>query len=909
MADAGFGGAEIEDVHHSVEQALDPEGHGWGTKPWIDAVTAALDQASHRGLKLDIAVGPSWPAAMPSITPDDTGAAVELVHGRAIVNGTEFNGTIPGPFQIAGDGVTQEDLYVVQAWRINNASSASAKQVVLDKNSLVDLTSQVSNTHISWLAPDDQQWILLSYRVRGTGQLPEAGPHTVPPAYVVDHFSDTGARVVTNYWTRNIIGSRMQALLRTTARSFFEDSLEMEATTFWTRQFPSEFKKRMGYSVLEILPVILRENEKQVFTFEDTDVARGALNDYWSVLGDLYTQQYVKTLEDWAHGYGMTLRVQPYGLQTDAMQAAAYLDISEGETLGFKNLDDWLSLAGAAHLAGKNIISDEAAGVANGAYSVTWKDVLRIVNPTVSAGVNQQVFHGFSYAAAPGAEWPGFAAFSPYGSSRSIGYGESWGPRQPQWEQAPALAGYYGRVQYMMRKGTAKVDVGFYRQKGYVASGFGASYFTSDGANAGFSHDIITRSLLDLPLAKVRNGHLAPEGPDYKLLSFEGDAFSSSVPVLEKDISESLLAFAKAGLPMLVVGDWSGAEAYGLTDFPDSDKIKSNVQQLLAQPNVVNVATRNDMASGVAQLGLKPSISYVPASAVLRHHHRIDGQMDHYFFVANSKTAGVDVDVVLPRTNKNAVPFLLDAWTGSISLAALYTEESDGRIKMHMSLQPGQSALVTLAPPLLPLPHAISTTAMGVHRSDTGLLLVARSNRSGTFETKLSNGRTVRSQFRDVPAAITLDKWHLSVKSYEPGSSPTETTYRRIELNLSQLRVWTNITQLQDVSGVGTYSAAFNMPSSSSSTGATLQLSPFVGSFSIRLNGHTLPPSDQLALEVDLGTDYLKTGENTIEIDAATTLLNRLRVSQSTVFGIATPQAYGLVGPVRIVPYKEATIL
>ena len=34
MADAGFGGAEIADVHHSAKQPLDPAGHGWGTAAW-----------------------------------------------------------------------------------------------------------------------------------------------------------------------------------------------------------------------------------------------------------------------------------------------------------------------------------------------------------------------------------------------------------------------------------------------------------------------------------------------------------------------------------------------------------------------------------------------------------------------------------------------------------------------------------------------------------------------------------------------------------------------------------------------------------------------------------------------------------------------------------------------------------
>ena len=34
MADAGFGGAEVSDVHHSATVALDPAGHGWGTPAW-----------------------------------------------------------------------------------------------------------------------------------------------------------------------------------------------------------------------------------------------------------------------------------------------------------------------------------------------------------------------------------------------------------------------------------------------------------------------------------------------------------------------------------------------------------------------------------------------------------------------------------------------------------------------------------------------------------------------------------------------------------------------------------------------------------------------------------------------------------------------------------------------------------
>lgn len=175
----------------------------------------------------------------------------------------------------------------------------------------------------------------------------------------------------------------------------------------------------------------------------------------------------------------MTLRAQPYGLQTDAVATAAILDIAEGESLGFKNLDDYRCLAGGRDMAGHTVLSCEAGAYNGSAYSTTWDRVLRTMGGAYAAGVNQTVMHGFSYASAPEAEWPGFAAFSPYNGTP--GYGESWGPRQPTWRHAEDIAGYLGRVHAVLQSGTARADVAVFRQTGYTATGIGASWFTSTG--------------------------------------------------------------------------------------------------------------------------------------------------------------------------------------------------------------------------------------------------------------------------------------------------------------------------------------------------------------------------------------------------------------------------------------------
>ena len=69
-----------------------------------------------------------------------------LVDGRAVViNGSIFNGKVPGPFQAPRDGVTNKSLFAVQAWRMDNASSSTAKTVSLDQETLVSFTTNLTN--------------------------------------------------------------------------------------------------------------------------------------------------------------------------------------------------------------------------------------------------------------------------------------------------------------------------------------------------------------------------------------------------------------------------------------------------------------------------------------------------------------------------------------------------------------------------------------------------------------------------------------------------------------------------------------------------------------------------------------------------------------------------------------------
>ncbi|GHF33535.1 hypothetical protein FHX82_005293 [Amycolatopsis bartoniae] len=902
IADAGFGGVEIQDVHHSVRTVMDPEGHGWGTPAWLAAVETALRRARARGLRVDLAMGPCWPTAVPTITPDDHAASKELAHGVVVVDGT-YSGPPPAAVVPAEAGVGKQDLVLVQAAQV--IGSATATTVTLDPATV--RTVDVHNGLVDWTSPGGT-WVLLAYWSRGSAQQPEAGPHTSPLAYVVDHFGAAGTQAVLDEWNRTILTREIRALLRAVGDNLFEDSLEIETdATIWSPDFLAEFRRRAGYDLTPYLPVIVQKSGKYPFAFGGTTgsaTADHVRDDYNQVLSDLYHENHLIPIRDFAHSLGMTLRVQPYGLRTDAIRSAALLDVPEGESLGFHNLDDYRGLASGRDLGGRQLLSCESAAYANGAYNTTWDKVLQTMGSAFAGGVNQAVLHGFAYADAPGAAWPGFAAFSPYNGT-GIGYAEAWGPRQPTWGHVPDIAGWFARTQLVLRTGKPQTDLVFYRQQGWGNTGIGAPWATNDAIPIGWTHGFVDEAVLELPSAVVRDGRLAPDGPAYKALILGGDQFHGSEHTLSVRGARRLLDLARAGLPTVVLGDWSDVHTVGIAQPGENDQLKALITQLTALKTVRVVTDQTGIPAALADLGVTRDVEH--ATSTVMTVHRIDGDTDYYYIAnarhaENRKITAVDQDVWLTAGTRNAQPSILDAWTGRVERLGVY-ERSGDKIRVRVKLNPGQSMIVALGPADRG-PSATATDADAVRYLDGRLVL--RSATAGTYSTTLSTGRVVRTTVGAVPDPVPLSTWDLEVEDWQPGATPTQTVKPVRRLSLTVLAPWPSIPGLEDVSGVGRYRTTVQW-SGDRGLGAYLDLGEVFDTYRVRVNGAPLPPADVLDTVVDVGP-WLRPGRNTIEVEIATTLNNRLRVTNPAVFGIAARQAYGLVGPVRLVPYRQVEV-
>lgn len=116
------------------------------------------------------------------------------------------------------------------------------------------------------------------------------------------------------------------------------------------------------------------------------------------------------------------------------------------------------------------------------------------------------------------------------------------------------------------------------------------------------------------------------------------------------------------------------------------------------------------------------------------------------------------------------------------------------------------------------------------------------------------------------------------------------------------------------VSGIGTYRASFVLSDGWEGCGALLRMENAGGaSVQVEVNGHLIPAVDTRTLCVDI-SQWIRTGENSLRIETASTLTNRMiqRNYQEKGSGwdesFPQVQEYGLTGKVEVLPYRMERI-
>lgn len=711
IANAGFGGFEIADVRDGITVPVDPTEFGWASPAWMNAVDTALEAAIEHGITPSITLGPHWPTGVPGIVPDDDAAAKELVHGIARVgSGERFTGPVPSPelekpsgtMDVANENppVTPQ-LLALQAFRI--AEHDDDGLPVLDPDSRIDIPAPASGSDLDWTAPGDSEWVILSFWQRGTGQIQNmygmnrtASMLADPVPYVLDIYGEAGCQALTDFWDANLLPEKTRDLLQRAGGTFFEDSLELSMSAPWTPDALDHFNLRKGYDLTPYLALLVSRQptftemimgggRPQLFEIKGVEAER-VRHDFDAMLSQMYVENRLQGLSEWAERLGMKFRVQAIGSEINAGLAAAYADVPEGDNSN--DIHGWRKLAAGRDIGGKKILSDEAATFVGGmAHVADWGDALYMLQRDMVGGANQIVLHGFSHADAPGAVWPGFSAFG-----RAIG--NDWGPRDPQWTMAPHFTAYLARMQTLLREGRGVADLAI----------LGEPLVSQSVVHAGYTFQYPAMELFNLPQMAVKNGRLMPEGPSYRALVV------NAVEAIDLDVARRLAEYASQGFPMIFVGgmpahdrSWNGHAA------ADAE-IAAIMQQLAASGNVRQVETQSDVAAALGALGVTSYLGLSTPHRLLALHRHAAGRNVFYLLNDSGEPTRQDLTIRL-----DGIPYSLDPASGVLS--ALPARRQPGGVTFEIDLAPNEPALIVVSDQPIPEANAPIAGDVGPNRA------------------------------------------------------------------------------------------------------------------------------------------------------------------------------------------------
>ncbi len=325
----------------------------------------------------------------------------------------------------------------------------------ISPSEIIDLTSNLTPDGVfSWKAPAGN-WNILRIGYTTTGSV--NGPSTkagnglecdkMDTTALNHHFSQFSDKLV----------AEAGAFTGNTFEYIFVDSWECGYQN-WTGDFPAEFEKRRGYSLIPWLPVIAGE------VVEGQEETERFLHDYRQTISDLIEHNYFEHFNTLCHRLGVDSHAEViYGgtgyPPLDVLKTNKYVDVPMFEfwagverESGLINYNPVKRAASdmpmqAANLYGQKVVPAEAyTGYAN--YSESPWDLKLYGDRAFCSGVNEMVLHSFVHQ--PDERIPG---------TTLGGFGQTFNRHNPWWKFASQWFTYHARVQYMLQQGVTSAGL------------------------------------------------------------------------------------------------------------------------------------------------------------------------------------------------------------------------------------------------------------------------------------------------------------------------------------------------------------------------------------------------------------------------------------------------------------------
>jgi hypothetical protein len=939
MAAAGFGHAQ---QFETTGIGLPPEGNPpetfmWGTRHWAERIRTALQAARDNNVTFNLQASSDWPWSSPAVAGENIElSAQQLTFGEQTVTGpSEHEGPPPPP-----NDLDERDrrLVAVIAARRDPSGTDDDGRMLLDPNRTVDLTSTLDEEgNVHWEVPPGE-WVLF-----GFWQGPTRGREGGTSGLLLDHLNRDSVEAATEYLDENLF-ARLGPLPRLSGGTFHTDSLEaFDARLFWTGAFLDEFRSRRGYDLTRYLPALTARRTSGQFMNDgglgDTvydfpgSVGERIRRDYAQTLTELWVDEHVVPTRRWTRRHGLEFQGRAIGgerIGFNVVAVAKAFDVPDVDHVTNASIDWARTTTSGARLSGAENASSELGDLIDKDHMITLQTLKRLGDARLAGGVTELTLHGYPYKFAHGADWPSWWPFS--SEYTPFGLSEGFTPEIPLWRHLPRLADYFARAQTMLQSGRPVTDVAIYRDAygfddtiGERFPEFGGEEDKGDAfepalnsalTRSGFSFDIVDPGTVSERSTELAGGRLVVERPGYKALVIDLDASAriglvDNTDAMAAPVARRLVRFARAGLPIVFVGRYP-ERGVSYRDPENEDvAVEDAIATLKRSPNVRLAEDEADVPAALADLGVEADLSFdgtdqsaercgFGAECVYSVHRRT-GKGD-YWYLWN---AGEDPVDFTGSFDTDRAPEVWDLWSGDHRRVGHYRVVDDGRVEVPVELAPNESALIAFERPVKK--HVVSTTAEEVVVHDRELFL--RSIQGGDASATLSDGRRRTVDLGSLPDPLQPEAWDLHV------DGAVRDGEERHDLELSELRDWREIPELEHTSGTGTYRTTVTLDRTwtGEGRGAYLELGRAEGGVEVRVNGMLAHPAAVPPPRLDV-SPFLRRGTNRIEVELTTTLKNRLVEMSTHVDGYERfqsrpeTQPYGLLGPVRLVPYAEQEV-
>ena len=762
-------------------------------------------------------------------------------------------------------------------------------------------------------------WVVLSTFCRGTGQSIAGSSTMYNGIFAPSYFDADGTKALTDFWEQMFARDpELMMLMMSNPGNYFEDSIELiSVSSYWASSFLDNMPD--GYAYRDILPTVAASKYvssgfmgvtvTDYFTFTGDDgLADRIYEDYSDRLAELYVRHRITGVGDWAKKtMGWGFRGQTFHLPgLEIGRAAMVADVPECDNNA--KGDGIRYQAGTVNISDRKFLSMEAmTGPAIGYANMG--DLLTELGQNYSDGITRAVLHGTPYTKTFNgfcSEWPGWLPFA------AGSYGSSFTYREAYWPDFGTETGFMSRIQAVMQKGVAKIDLAVLIDK--------ESSFDFESKNrfqklldSGYSYNLVSESVLGHPNAVVSNNVLAPEGPAYKAL------IVNRVNMLSLAGMERLVEYANAGLPIILFGS-DIKRVYG-SDRAADIEISEMQARVTGLKNVRVVATEEEIQNVLTELGISSHAEYnIPQLEATLYKDVTDGT-NYYYLYNNAFPDNSDMmsnhqgdrykgeEKVLRNVTVtlegDGVPYQLDPYTGKVAQIAEY-KVGAGEVTFTIDRMSGGCAMI----------YAVTLN-------------------ESTFN-KVA-GKKIPNVEEKRPIDLSGEKWKLIIHSYGPdpdSQDPGDSKVTDVDFGMQALGKWCDIqatneqlgmlgvSDMKYVSGTGEYTISFTLPDNfGENDGAFIAYSygrDQVGALIV--NGTELP-ANNASDRVDVGTLF-SVGQNTLTIRLNSTLYGRTYFEHSgyldkgEVYGMGegvldppVPGTYynGLLG-VSIIPYIAKTM-